>query len=176
MSGNTKLINETNVIRECFGIDKLLVYKQFDSHFKEYYFTSFLPVYDENIKYICVSYSYVSCIMLNKPQIHSLFLLLVNSNSPHIESINRNVEHESFVTLTSCTFLVSSPLPPPSIPPHYHRYARVEIEALVRIYRKLVSNCKVTAKAATSGSSVIAKPHSTVEVSTTFLLGPAHVR
>lgn len=59
-------------------LNNLLVYKQFDSHFKEYYFTSFLPVYDENIKYISVSYSYVSCIMLNKPQIHSLFLLLVN--------------------------------------------------------------------------------------------------
>lgn len=44
-------------------------------------------------------------------------------------------------------------------------FRRGEIEALVRIYRKLVSNCKVTTRAATSGSSVIAKPHSTVEVS-----------
>lgn len=44
---------------------------------------------------------------------------------------------------------------------------RVEIQALVRIYGKLVSNCKVTSKAATSGS-VIAKPHSTVEVRTLY--------
>lgn len=56
----------------------------------------------------------------------------------------------------------------PIILPHLplaHTSLRVEIEALVRIYRKLVSNCKVTSKAATSGS-VIAKPHSTVEVGT----------
>lgn len=74
------------------------------------------------------------------------------------------------MNVCNTTNILSSP--PPSPPPYY---ARVEIEALVRIYRKLVSNCKVTAKA-TSGSSVIAKPHSTVEVSTsTFHVHP-HVK
>ncbi|XP_055912611.1 calaxin [Eupeodes corollae] len=45
------------------------------------------------------------------------------------------------------------------------RFSKDEIDALYRIYRKLVSNCQYAAKAlaANSSSSVIAKPHSTVE-------------
>lgn len=46
-------------------------------------------------------------------------------------------------------------------------FYRIEIEALCRIYRKLVLNCQITAKAlaANSPASVIAKPHATIEVS-----------
>ena len=56
--------------------------------------------------------------------------------------------------------LLSSLIHPLTHPTTTTTTQRVEIEALVRIYRKLVS--KVTSKAATTG---IAKPHSTVEVS-----------
>lgn len=44
-------------------------------------------------------------------------------------------------------------------------YQRTEIEALVRMYRKLVSNCHVGSRAlaANSGGSFIAKPHSAIE-------------
>lgn len=43
---------------------------------------------------------------------------------------------------------------------------RDELDALCRIYRKLVSNCQYAAKtlASSSTSAAIAKPHSAVEV------------
>lgn len=46
---------------------------------------------------------------------------------------------------------------------------RTEIEALVRIYRKLVSSCQVSSRAANAGS-IIAKPHATVEVNALLVL------
>lgn len=43
---------------------------------------------------------------------------------------------------------------------------RDELDALCRIYRKLVSNCQYAAKtlASSSSSAAIAKPHAAVEV------------
>lgn len=46
-------------------------------------------------------------------------------------------------------------------------FGRIELEALCRIYKKLVTNCHVTSRvlAANNPGSVIAKPHATIEVS-----------
>ena len=38
------------------------------------------------------------------------------------------------------------------------------MEALIRIYRKLVTSCQMSSKALAASSSAIAKPHASIEV------------
>ncbi|XP_037937016.1 uncharacterized protein LOC119670706 [Teleopsis dalmanni] len=52
------------------------------------------------------------------------------------------------------------------------KFTKDEVDALCRIYRKLVSNCQYAAKTLAAGSSTasIAKPHSTIERNFSYLM------